>query len=72
MERATGFEPATTWLEARRTTKLCFTRSGCLLHPAIERAKPMAVRTDDIALVYLGQYPVDPWLAIIAGTRFSF
>jgi hypothetical protein len=50
VERETGFEPATACLEGRNST------TELLPHGHSDRTLTMAVRTDDIALRYLGQY----------------
>jgi hypothetical protein len=59
LERAAGFEPATTGLEGQRYYQLSYARSGCRLRASLERSKSMAVRADNIALGGLRQHARD-------------
>jgi hypothetical protein len=59
LERAAGFEPATTGLEGQRYYQLSYARSGCPVLAPLKGAKAVAVRADDIALGHLGKDALD-------------
>src|SRR5690242_11053893 len=59
LERETGFEPATAWLEARNSSTELLPLRSHSRDPASKRPVAVAVRADDIAAVDLRQDAIE-------------